>query len=190
MNIVFGRDVIDDLVPHIVAFMKETNDEWPFLVDIVRALEKHISPERAVRFYLGTNSKPAKDKPVDEKIRGGRRRGGYLAIQKMIKNKMVECKDSTIRPPDQRRYRLISEVPVLKKKRKPKPESKPVIEPDPEPKQEPVQELDPVLTADDKLVDIEVEFRKACKNHDDISDFQFHCRAMKRLMNEWIPKKG
>jgi len=87
-----GNSSSTDLRPYIAEVLKDK--AWRGFPEILLKVEDHIFPERAVRFYLATAPKGrCADRPLDEKIIRGRRRGVYLALGDMVKLGMLECKN-------------------------------------------------------------------------------------------------
>ena len=104
---------ITDLQPIVVKLMEDRG--WHCMAEAIRDVGAHIIPERAVRFYHATMTK-SPNRPLDEKIRYGTRRGVYLVLQAMVKRGMVECKDRDV-DPDAREYRLIRDFAELPKRK-------------------------------------------------------------------------
>ena len=162
---------ITDLQPLTVMFLADK--EWHCFASVLRNVGYKIMPERAVRFYQGQGSganAAAKNggdpRPIDERVRAGRRRGVYLVLTAMLRRKMIECKDQ-LRKPDDREYRLLSEVPPLRKGSKS------------EVKRGQVPSKGKKIV---RLVDnLEKEFFASFPSSKDRGDLKFHCRNLKRI---------
>lgn len=163
---------VSDLQPLAIKALE--NKEWHCFADVLREIGHGIMPERAVRFYQGQGGgdrAAAKDggdpRPLDERIRAGRRRGVYLILRSMMKRKMVECKDEMC-DPDDREYRLVSETPMLKRGG-----SKP------RPKAQATGACPSGIVG--RIEELQCYFADAFPGSRDHGDFKFHCRHLKRI---------
>lgn len=164
--------------------------KWHAFAEILKEVGDKIMPERAVRFYMGTGSGAQEGatelRPIDEQIRCGRRRGVYQALERMLGTKLIECKNLAEKV-DDREYKISTVAPAGKPAKKPTPAKK---EPEAEKKKEPEAERRKIKLkakysgADgcdsfvEELLDL---FDSNFPGSPDRADFEFHCRALKRI---------
>lgn len=171
MNRGMSNNSISDLKPLVVKILEDKG--WHCMTDILKDVGDTIMPERAVRFYQGQGNgasgaeKEGGDpRPLDERIRAGRRRGVYLALKAMINSGMVECRNNIVAT-DDREYKLVESF-VPKRRGGPLPRSS----------VSKVAGVSLVSLVDDLQQLFSERFPKSRDN----ADLDFHCRHLKRII--------
>lgn len=184
---------IKDLKPDVFGVLADK--DWHAFAEILSKSGDKIMPERACRIYAGTGAGArigAENRPVDERVRMGRRRAVYQCLQLFLHTDVVECQNPAA-DPDLRVYRAKKDWKPEDSKPKPPQNGKrkPVVVGPVAEKisvQKPKKRLPmPTVSPSSRSLVSKVHalddlFSQKFPKSGDWRDVAFHCRALLRII--------